>query len=150
MQWQLRSQNMENESTQNNYRETHTKTQLYKIIGIFLVTLLIFCGAYLSKHRFPQNGETPDTEHLVQRVGELMLIPNETPIIATINQPENFVHEQPFYTGSQTGDMLLIFPQAARAVIYSPTKDIVINSGPFAVNSGSTDQNTPETPVVKK
>jgi hypothetical protein len=93
----------------------------------------------------------------MQNVAHLMVVPNEAPIIATINQPDVLVKEQLFYAGSNVGDKLIIFPQAQKAIIYSPGRNVIVNSGPFVVNSGTATQapaqtqtTTPETKTPAK
>jgi hypothetical protein len=71
---------------------------------------------------------------LIEQVGRLMVVPNEEPIVATINEAELLRKEQPFYAAVSNGDKLIIFPKNQKAVIYSPTKNIIINSGPFTIN----------------
>ena len=80
---------------------------------------------------------------LMESIGKLMVVPNEEPIIATINEAELLIKEQPFYAGVSNWDKLVIFPKSQKAVIYSPSKNIIINSGPFTIN------NTPTAPPVK-
>jgi hypothetical protein len=125
------------------------------ISSIVIVVLLIIVGIYFGRKVDPQKIEALNNQRLMQNVAHLIVVPNETPIIATINQPDVLVKEQLFYAGSNVGDKLIIFPQAQKAIIYSPGRNVIVNSGPFIVNSGTqtqaqTQTATPDTKTPAK
>ena len=69
---------------------------------------------------------------LVASVSKLILVPQgEDPTVAIINDAAALTKQQPFYTGSQNGDLVLIFQKAAKVIIYSPTRNIIVNVGPI-------------------
>lgn len=123
-----------------------------KLIGsIVVVVAVIVLGLFMSRRVTPQKVEALNVDRLMQSVARLMVVPNETPIIATINDADVLTKEQLFYSGSKNGDKLIIFPQAQKAVIYSPGRNVIVNSGPFVVNSGTSQtQNTPTTQTPAK
>lgn len=84
------------------------------------------------------------TAELLASVGQLILLPDEKPNFATILDAKKLIAEQPFYAGSENGDQLIIYPKAQKAIIYSPTKKILVNVGPVYFN------NATETPATKK
>jgi hypothetical protein len=121
------------------------------IIGGVVLVALIAGGIYSARHASPEQKQATENVRLMQSVGKLMIVPNEQPIIATINQADVLVKEQAFYNGSQNGDKLVIFPKAQKAVIYSPSRNVIVNSGPFVINSGTTPAPTaPAAAPVKK
>jgi len=71
-----------------------------------------------------------ETKALLEKVGKLIILPEEAPTFATILDAKKLIAEEPFYTGSENGDQLLVFPKAQKAIIYSPTKNILVNVGP--------------------
>ncbi len=64
----------------------------------------------------------------------VVITETEGPLIATVVDPETLVAEQSFYAGVQKDDVVLIFSESRRAIIYSPARDIVVNMGPVVVN----------------
>lgn len=76
------------------------------------------------------------SQELLKRVGRLIILPkNETPAIATINNVEVLKKEQNFYTDAANGNILLLFLQSKKAIIYDRIKDQIVNVGPLDVRS---------------
>ncbi len=112
------------------------------ITVIVLLLLIIAGGVYMLFFKGPSStanvpGEELTEEQidsLVGRVGQLMMLPEEEPLVATVEDFEQLRAEQAFYKDVQNGDKLLIFPQAAKAVIYNEAKNMIVNAGPIFVN----------------
>lgn len=115
------------------------------ITVIVLLLLVILGGAYMLFFKPSsydiiepgENGQLSDAqiEILVKRVGDLMLLPEETPLVATVEDAAQLRAEQAFYKDVQNGDKLLIFPQAAKAIIYNEQSNKIVNAGPIFVNN---------------
>lgn len=88
-----------------------------------------------------------EVQSLLAAAGKLMVLPQEDPLVATIEDPAALQKEQPFYAGTQKGDKLLIFFQARKAVIYNPTKNVIVNAGPILMQQDQAAQQAPEAPV---
>lgn len=84
-------------------------------------------------------------EKLVSEVSKLMILPEgELPTVATIKDLEP-LKVQPFFANAQVGDMLLIYEQARKAIIYSPSKRKIVEVGPVTPAPAPTSA-----PVEKK
>lgn len=71
-------------------------------------------------------------DEVIVRVREHIVLPEgEEPLVATIINVEELRAEQAFYQNAENGDILLLFGQAGKAIIYSPKKDKLINVGPI-------------------
>jgi hypothetical protein len=75
-----------------------------------------------------------------------MLLPkdNTPPRVAIITDPVTLVGEQDFYRGAEAGDVLVLFEESKRAILYSPRRDIIINVGPIVPRSLSVNTVPPE------
>jgi hypothetical protein len=82
------------------------------------------------------------TQELLAKIGKLIVLPNEKPTFATILDAKKLIAEQSFYAGSENGDQLLIFQKAQKAIIYSPTRNILVNVGPVYFNNATTTSAT--------
>lgn len=71
-------------------------------------------------------------EDLLAEVGTLMVLPEETPTIATVEDPATLSAE-PFFARAETGDRVLIFPESRLAVLYRESQHIIINAGTLSV-----------------
>ena len=86
------------------------------------------------------------SQELLKRVGRLIVLPqNETPAIATINNVEVLKKEQNFYTDAANGNILLLFLQSKKAIIYDSVKDQIVNVGPLAVKAANAEVPEPVT-----
>ena len=75
---------------------------------------------------------------LIAQVGKLVILPTgEQPVIATINDAAGLTQQQPFYKGSINGDVVLVYQKAAKAIVYSPTRNIIVNVGPVVLQDQS-------------
>ena len=82
---------------------------------------------------------------LVNKASKLIVLPDERPVALRIDDPNLLVEAQPFFAGSEKGDYLLIFLQNAKAIIYSPSRNKVINAGPVTNDGTGTPTGATET-----
>lgn len=79
-------------------------------------------------------------------ISDLIILPQgDEPVLATVTDAEALIKQQAFFSGSVNGDQLLLFPKNMKAVIYSPTRNIIVNAGPIeqqAQNQEAQIQNT--------
>lgn len=66
-----------------------------------------------------------------------MLLPEEEPVVATIIDSAFLATQSAFYAQAQNGDKLVIYPQAQKAFVYSPERNIIVNSGPLVLDNES-------------
>lgn len=70
-----------------------------------------------------------ETADIIDRVGKLTELPNETPTVATISDVSKLA-SQPFFAKAQNGDKVLIYTNAKRAILYRPSTNKIIEIGP--------------------
>ena len=76
---------------------------------------------------------------LIAKVGKLVILPTgEDPVIATINDADGLTKQQVFYKGSINGDVVLVYQKAAKAIVYSPSRNIIVNVGPVVLQNQAT------------
>jgi len=110
--------------------------------GVVLV-LALTVGGYSFYHSYNSDAAKQQrleaaNKALVAEVGKLMILPSgETPVIYQIDDPASLIAQQPFFTGSQKGDWLLVYPQSAKAIIYSEARRLIVNVGPISFNGAA-------------
>ncbi len=120
-----------------------------------LVLGILFVGssasaAYLYKQvrvlqADPQKQAQADAEALIGKVSALIVLPSEEkPTIATVSDTEK-LKDQPFFANAKSGDKVLIYTQAKKAVLYNPESNKIVEVAP--VNIGAT--NTAAAPDAK-
>ncbi len=82
-----------------------------------------------------QKLQNKEADNLKAKVSKLInLQSGEQPVVATI-QDKTKLKDQPFFSGAENGDKLLIFTNAKKAIIYRESANKIINVGPIAVNT---------------
>lgn len=72
-----------------------------------------------------------DAEQLVARVARLIELPGgEAPTVAAVTDLAP-LSGQPFFERAKIGDIVLLFPQAKRAVLYDSVADRIVEAGPI-------------------
>lgn len=124
------------------------------LTGILLILVIVLAGGlgYVSYRYYQMNkqfktvadpkAQTEANKQLVAetitKVKKHMMLPiGEEPTIATITDAAALIKEQEFYKGAQNGDQVLLYMKAKKAIIYSPSRDLIVNAGPIYVNDNA-------------
>ncbi|HCM51550.1 TPA: hypothetical protein DIS56_00200 [Candidatus Saccharibacteria bacterium] len=86
-----------------------------------------------------KNSQSADTaQQTIEVVGKLVLLPEgEQPTIATVTDPTK-LKGQAFFASAQTGDKVLVYNKAGRAILYRPSLNKIIEMAPL--NTDTTAQ----------
>jgi hypothetical protein len=74
--------------------------------------------------------DSADTSQVVSRVGNMMLLPEETPTIATVSDLSK-LQGQKFFAHASKGDIVLMYAKAQKAILYSPSQNKIIEVAPI-------------------
>ncbi len=85
---------------------------------------------------------TVEAQAVLEKLQRHIILPvDEVPKIVQIDDPIQAVQTQPFLAGVQKGDLLIVYVKAQKAIVYSPSRDIIVNVGPISVTpEASVDQ----------
>ena len=89
----------------------------------------------------PQNATEEETKVLLEKVGQLIELPNEQPTIATVTDLAS-LKDQPFFDNAQMGDKVLIYTAAKKAFLYRPSTNKVIEVAPVNLDAPAANVNT--------
>jgi hypothetical protein len=74
--------------------------------------------------------ELDPKQKILQEIGKRMELPTgEEPTMVVIEDAERASREQVFYSQVIAGDMVVIYPNAKKAIIWSPSRMKIINAG---------------------
>ena len=138
-------------SNKNNKGFFHYLLQVIVIIGLIVGGWLAFTGRIQLDDTVKTDVEQTqvETDGLLDKISKHMILPSsERPVLATIIDADKLSLEDPFYVGSVDGDKLLIWSAEKRAIIYSPSRDIVINMGPIIFEGTMPEQKVSQEEVV--
>lgn len=126
------------------------------ILSFLLV--VIFVGAiaagiyyYRSYKKLLQNPDIVTTEEvswLQEKVGELMVLPDETPSTATVLDKDK-LKDQTFFANAENGDKILIYSTAKKAILYRPSTNKIIEVMPISLDTSTTSDTGATTANIK-
>ena len=112
---------------------------LVLIIAIAIILIGGFAYYQSSKQTFEAGQELTDdqVQDILASVGKHIKLPaDETPLVATVADIDLLLEREPFYTGADNGDILLLYPNAGKAILYAPDEDLIVNVGPIILDQG--------------
>jgi len=151
----IQSQYSEENDTDTQTKGTVTKNRGKRRLRLLSVSLLLIAVAGFGVWQYWQNhnlkkqisqlqgdGTATDSEikELVEKVGKLIKLPDgEDPTIATVTDPEK-LSGQAFFATAQTGDKVLIYAGAKKAILYRPSESKIIEVAPINMDTSGNDQ----------
>lgn len=108
-----------------------------KLLSVFLIIVTILslaASGYFFMQTKKAQSKNDEAADLKNKISKIINLPDETPVVGTVNDKEKF-KDQPFFSGVENGDKLLIFPEAKKAVVYREKDNKLINVGPIAVTA---------------
>jgi hypothetical protein len=116
------------------------KSKSKKVIIAAILVIIIGLIAYMMMNsKSPeaiQKKQEKEVKMLMEDVSEHMVLPSDdVPAVFDITDPAALIAQQPFFSGAVQGDKLLVFPQNSKAIIYSPSREKIINVGPVTFDN---------------
>lgn len=113
-----------------------TKIKIILLI-IFIAVLVWFAFDYidakkqvalLSDPQAQQQAYQKEVDDTVARISKLIILPEGIPNLSIIQDVKTLAEKQPFFKDAENGDKILIYKD--KAIIFSPTRNILVNVGP--------------------
>lgn len=73
----------------------------------------------------PEESAQAEIAEITEHISEIVTLPDETPSLATVNDPGK-LRDQTFFLQAAKGDKVLIYTEAKRAVLYRPSTEKVV------------------------
>ena len=107
-----------------------------KRMAVILVLLILAGGGYMVYQKYfrqtPAEKAQRELAAAISAVSKHMMLPEgDQPVLATVTDAKTLMSQQAFFTGAVNGDELLLFPRSLKAVLYSPSRNIIVNTGPI-------------------
>ncbi len=105
------------------------------IIAVLILIIIVGGVYYWTMPKTKGDVSSAEVEAVLSKLGAHMILPSgEVPQVGRIDDPVGAAKAQPFVSGSVEGDLLIIYAKAAKAIVYSPSRDIIVNVGPVSMN----------------
>jgi hypothetical protein len=123
---------------------------MYKAVALALVITIggyggvrYFTAPVSSDSISPDFATNEEAINLLKKVARHVLVPqNEMPMVATIANAAQLKKEQSFYENTLDGDKVVAFMSQKKVIIYSPSRDIVVNIGPILTTDSPIQKST--------
>lgn len=115
-------------------------------VAVLIAIALVIASGYIVYERYfnltPTEKAQKELAATISSVSRYMILPDgDEPVLATVSDAAALIKQQTFFTGAVNGDQLLLFPRNLKAVLYSPSRDKIVNVGPIQQsNTGSAPQ----------
>jgi hypothetical protein len=108
------------------------------VLAVIALGAAVYFYAQLNQLRQnPQRVAQEEVKSLVTKVGKLIVLPEgEEPTVATVTDP-NLLKDQPFFANAKTGDKVLIYTNARKAVLYNPEENKIIEVAPVSIGAAA-------------
>lgn len=114
------------------------------VLALALLALAFEGGRYTVYRAHPELSGVEQANEVLKKVGSLIQLPSgETPTMATINDAVSAKKAQPFLVNALNGDILIVYQNAAEAILYRPSSNKLIAVGPVN-NAGAQEVALPE------
>ena len=120
------AENIKNEKPKKDTR----RPKLTKKVIIAAVTAVIVIVSVAAYILYFQPTSELTNQQVIDRVQSLSDVPNsEIPTIATIEDAESLAIQDGFYSDAENGDIILVYSQSKRAILYRPDDNTIIKNG---------------------
>jgi len=116
---------------------------------VLILIVLVVAAAGMAYYFYSQAAELrknpqlvaqEEIENVVSRVSELMVLPaNEVPTVGVVADPAQ-LKDQPFFAQAKTGDKVLIYTNAGRAILYDPVAHKIVNVAPINIGGATAEE----------
>lgn len=119
------------------------------LIILLIIGALVLAGFFCYKY-LQTSGKLAQWEmkKIIKDVGAMMLLPKETPTIATVADKTK-LEGQAFFTNAQNGDKVLIFSSSGKVILYRPSIKKIIDISTIAVKEATPSPATTQTTDLK-
>jgi hypothetical protein len=127
------------------------KRRKYFVVA-FVVIIAVGFGVYEKYYNLTaEERAQKELAKAVAAVSELMILPKgDEPVLATVTDAETLIKQQAFFARAMNGDQLLLFPKNMKAVIYSPSRKLIVNVGPIQQSAGNQQTKTANNALQEK
>ncbi len=112
--------------------KSYSRIKILKIFSIvtlsIFILLVVLGGGNEQGLKIKKPEEVVLSDKLLAKVAELIILPNERPFVATIVDYKPLMNN-PFFKDAKEGDKLLLFKGAAKAILYDPISNKLLNTG---------------------
>jgi uncharacterized protein HemX len=133
---------MQEETTKRTVRKQQTPYRMYLLALVALV--VVAGGGYYGWLRWqayqnsPEKQEERAKEEKAQIVGDIskfMLMPAGDPVLFRVSNKDQMRAQQAFFKDAENDDVLLVYQESGKAILFRPSSKTIVNVGPVNFDS---------------
>ncbi len=129
-------------SPQRSWRDNFWKRRWWQVaiaaVLVAAVGYLVYGYANAQTELARLNGGSgSEVQSLVNQIGRYLVLPDEAPTLATVNDVSKLKNQE-FFKNAQNGDKVLIFSKAGRALLYRVSTKKIIEYSKVDLSSSGT------------
>lgn len=107
-----------------------------------VIVLVVLIAGYFGWTKYQEMQNTPEAQQakaveeknsILAKIGQLTVLPtDEEPVLFTVNDANLLKSQQAFFKDAANGDVLLVYQQGGKALIYRESENKIVNSGPVS------------------
>lgn len=122
------------------------------VLAALIIIAIAVVGYFALGRQTPEEKAAKELASAVASIGKFMILPEgDEPVLATVTDAPTLIQQQAFFAGAVNGDQLLIYPRNTKAILYSPSRNKIVNVGPIQTGSesGQTSSAAPQASLPK-
>lgn len=110
------------------------------VLAVIAIVVVVGAG-YFGWMRYQTMKNSPEAQAkqleaqknaILQKVAALTQVPDEEPVLFTVNDANLLKSQQAFFKDAENGDVLLVYQKSSKALIYRESTNKIINAGPVS------------------
>lgn len=122
------------------------------LVVLVVVSLALVAGYFYRRSISYQSSNSTvqkEVKAMTDKVSKLVILPEgETPTIATVSDPA-LLKGQVFFAEAEKGDVVLIYTNAKKAILYRPSVNKIVNISSVNLGSAAKQMPAPQNTEIK-
>lgn len=109
------------------------------LLAVILLASTVYLGKVVYDLKKPALSAEAEVRRLVEEVGKAMILPQEElPTVAKVADVSQLAN-QPFFQNARTGDEILIYEQARKAILWRPSVRRIVEVSSLLASPAAAD-----------
>lgn len=120
------------------------------LITIIILLIVVGGGGYYGWKYWQARQNSPEAQaaqadaekaKILASLSKLMVLPEGDPVLFKVSNQEVMRKQQAFFKDTMNDDVLLVYQQSGKAIIYRPSQNVIVNVGPVNFDQNGTPAN---------
>lgn len=123
----------------------------FYLLGVVVILLVVGGGGYYGYMYWQASQNSPEAQvaqaeeekkAVLDQLSKLMVLPEGDPVLFKVSNEEVMRQQQAFFKDTKNDDVLLVFQESGKAIIFRPSQNMIVNAGPVNFDQNQTQEQT--------